>query len=83
MNGTSGSALSERADTSAWSWMSSGHGDWRANSVRMVEAYSRHGLKSRPNDCSNRIRFELSAEGSRASKCHQEGKEYASADAET
>src|SRR6185369_2737010 len=41
-----------------WSVMSSGHRDCRYNSARMVRAYSSHGLKSRPNECSTMIRFE-------------------------
>src|ERR1043165_3270589 len=57
VNGTSGSSSLDRAVTSELSVMSRGQGDCRSSSVRMVRAYSFHGLKSRPNECNSITRL--------------------------
>ena len=49
-NGASGFSSLERAVKSECSVISSGHGDCRSSSARMVLAYSLQGLKSRPKE---------------------------------
>ena len=60
-NGASESSSLDRALISEWSVISSGQGDCRSSSVRMVRAYSFHGLKSRPNECSTITRLDSAA----------------------